>query len=99
MSHAITPNTYWIFFRPLEILARTGIARDCLSVVIINATLKVLGWMKPKSLLGNINLHSQHERKATEETSSWIWEGTLSFLRRCMKLLKRILDLLIEPDG
>ena len=63
MSHVVTPNTDSTFFRPWKILARTGIAREnCLLIAIIDATLKVLGWMKP-SLLGNTNLHSQHERK------------------------------------
>uniref|UniRef100_A0A6N2KB02 Retrotransposon gag domain-containing protein n=1 Tax=Salix viminalis TaxID=40686 RepID=A0A6N2KB02_SALVM len=46
---------------------RTGIAREnCLPAAIMDATLKVLGRMKPTSLLGNTNLHIQHERKAAK---------------------------------
>jgi hypothetical protein len=41
-----------------------------LLAAIINATLKVQGQIKPTSLLGNTNLHSQHERKAAKKTSS-----------------------------
>jgi hypothetical protein len=67
MSRAVTLNADWTSFRPLKILARNGIAREnCLLVAIIDATLKVLGRMKPTSLLGNTNLHSQHERKVVK---------------------------------
>jgi hypothetical protein len=67
MSRAVTLNADWTSFRPLKILARTGIAREnCLPAAIKDTTLKVLGRMKPTSLLGNTNLHSQHERKAAK---------------------------------
>jgi hypothetical protein len=55
----------------LKRLARTGIAKEnCLLAAIIDATLKVIRKIKPTSLLGNTNLHSQYERKTSKETSS-----------------------------
>jgi len=71
MSRAVTSNPDWISFRPLKILARTGIAKEnCLLAAIIDTTLKVIRKIKPTSLLGNTNLHSQYERKTSKETSS-----------------------------
>jgi len=70
VSCSLSPNADWVSFRPIKILARAGIAREnCLLAAIINATLKVLGQIKP-SLLGNTNLHCQHEGKAAKKTSS-----------------------------
>ena len=71
MPHEVTSNIDWIFFRPLKILVRTSITKEnCLSAVIIDVILKVIGQIKPKSFLGNTNLHSQYERKASRKTSS-----------------------------
>jgi hypothetical protein len=67
MSCAVTLNIDWTSIRPLKILVKIGIAKEnCLLATIMDATLKVLGRMKPTYLLGNTNLHSQHERKAVK---------------------------------
>jgi len=53
-----------------DLEASSSIAlENYLLAAIINATLKVLGQIKPTSLLGNTNLHSQHEGKAAKKTS------------------------------